>query len=135
MGEALLRLLETLPEPVITFVWYKRCVDACNSYMVCKEAVAHQPPAHQATFHYIVHFLRELLQHSDSNHLTPEQLAISFGDVILRPPPAAPGVLGPTTAWGALAVPHTVFAAADARLAAMMAKKRGVFLYRFISDA
>lgn len=37
MSECLIRFLDALPDPVIPFVQYQRCLDCCNNYVLCKQ--------------------------------------------------------------------------------------------------
>eukprot|EP01137_Pigoraptor_chileana_P032379 Opistho-2@21651 len=84
VAETLIRLLEALPEPVIPFSHYQRCLDCCNSYVLCKQLITQLPPAHSETFVYLISFLRECLAHKERNLLSPEKIALLFGSVLMR---------------------------------------------------
>ncbi|XP_061430735.1 inositol polyphosphate 5-phosphatase OCRL-like [Lethenteron reissneri] len=86
-GRGLLIFLEALPEPVVCYELYSRCLDASASYAQSKQELSRLPGCHGGAFHYLAAFLRELLKHSDANHTDARMLASVFGSVLLRPPP------------------------------------------------
>nr|XP_032832743.1 type II inositol 1,4,5-trisphosphate 5-phosphatase isoform X2 [Petromyzon marinus] len=87
VAEALLIFLEALPEPVVCYELYSRCLDASASYAQSKQELSRLPGCHDSAFHYLAAFLRELLKHSAANHTDARMLASVFGSVLLRPPP------------------------------------------------
>jgi len=96
--ETLLRFLEALPEPVVPFSMYQRCLDSYQSYQLARaviallllffffsfyyflisfcfyKAVSQIPASHYNVFIYLTAFLREVLTHSTENGLTTESL-------------------------------------------------------------
>jgi len=72
--ETLLRLLDALPEPIVPFGMYQRCVDSYQSYQLAKQAVSQIPTVHYNVFVYLTAFLREVISHSSANGLTAENL-------------------------------------------------------------
>ncbi|KAM3933388.1 type II inositol 1,4,5-trisphosphate 5-phosphatase isoform 1-T1 [Leptodactylus fuscus] len=85
--EALLLFLEGLPEPVICYSYYTRCLECSGDYNSSKEIISLLPLHHKNVFKYLMSFLRELLSNSLKNHLDVNILASIFGNLILRPPP------------------------------------------------
>uniref|UniRef100_A0A8D2L6G6 phosphoinositide 5-phosphatase n=1 Tax=Varanus komodoensis TaxID=61221 RepID=A0A8D2L6G6_VARKO len=96
VAEALLLFLESLPEPVICYQLYDNSLEggsACppHSCSPSDSLVASMlPSSHKNVFHYLIAFLRELLQHSGKNLLDVKTLASIFGGILLRPPPGHP---------------------------------------------
>lgn len=88
--EALLLFLEGLPEPVICYSYYDRCLECAGDYTISKEIISKLPLHHKNVFKYLISFLRELLSNSLQNHLDVNILASIFGNLILRPPPDQP---------------------------------------------
>ncbi|XP_037577610.1 inositol polyphosphate 5-phosphatase OCRL-like [Dermacentor silvarum] len=86
MAEALLLFLDSLPEPVVPYACYQRCLDCSNNFILSKQVVSQMvPEVHRHTFLYLVCFLKELLAHSAENKLDAKLLANVFGPVLLRP--------------------------------------------------
>ncbi|XP_044142990.1 type II inositol 1,4,5-trisphosphate 5-phosphatase isoform X2 [Bufo gargarizans] len=85
--EALLLFLEGLPEPVICYSYYSRCLECAGHYNSGKEVISLLPLHHKNVFNYLISFLRELLSNSLKNHLDVNILASIFGNLLLRPPP------------------------------------------------
>ncbi|XP_033013370.1 type II inositol 1,4,5-trisphosphate 5-phosphatase isoform X1 [Lacerta agilis] len=87
VAEALLLFLESLPEPVICYTLYDKCLEAADSHVLSNQVVSTLPKCHKNVFSYLIAFLRELLQHSVKNHLDVNILGSIFGGLLLRPPP------------------------------------------------
>lgn len=86
MAEALLLFLDALPEPVVPYACYQRCLDCSNNFVLAKQVVSQMTPeVHRHTFLYLVCFLKELLTHANDNRLDAKLLANVFGPVLLRP--------------------------------------------------
>ncbi|XP_056413077.1 type II inositol 1,4,5-trisphosphate 5-phosphatase isoform X1 [Hyla sarda] len=85
--EALLLFLEGLPEPVICYSYYHKCLGCAGDYNSSKEIISMLPLHHRNVFKCLISFLRELLSNSVQNHLDVNILASIFGNLILRPPP------------------------------------------------
>eukprot|EP01084_Bolivina_argentea_P265255 449540_1 len=86
VGEALVRFLESLQEPVFP-------VSLCESFQNnmdidqwCRQALMRLPLSHYNAFIYVISFLREILKHSSRNHLTPEKLAYQFSGALMQSP-------------------------------------------------
>eukprot|EP00128_Syssomonas_multiformis_P012082 Colp12_sorted_trinity150504_noHs@19516 len=113
MAETLIRWLESLPVPVIPFNAYQKCLDCCNSYILCKQVISQLSSVHYNVFVYLMAFLREVLEHSARNGLTTEKLALLFGNVLLRSPQIPTG---------------------NKIRDALEAQKKATFVYHFLSD-
>ncbi|XP_069478761.1 type II inositol 1,4,5-trisphosphate 5-phosphatase isoform X2 [Ambystoma mexicanum] len=90
VAEALLLFLEALPEPVICYELYDKCLESAGNITMSIEVISRLPWLHKNVFDYIMSFLRELLKNSMKNHLDVKILAIIFGSLLLRPPPDRP---------------------------------------------
>uniref|UniRef100_A0A8C5B5K0 phosphoinositide 5-phosphatase n=1 Tax=Gadus morhua TaxID=8049 RepID=A0A8C5B5K0_GADMO len=77
VAEALLIFLEALPEPVVCYELYQRCLEGSHDSRLCKQLVSQLPRAHRNVFRYLMAFLRELLKHSHSNNLTASLIGTS----------------------------------------------------------
>uniref|UniRef100_A0A671WBP7 phosphoinositide 5-phosphatase n=1 Tax=Sparus aurata TaxID=8175 RepID=A0A671WBP7_SPAAU len=84
VAEALLIFLEALPEPVVCYELYQRCLDCAHDSRLCKQLISQLPRAHRNVFRYLMAFLKELLKHSHNNNLTATTL---FASLLIRPPP------------------------------------------------
>ncbi|XP_030620745.1 inositol polyphosphate 5-phosphatase OCRL isoform X2 [Chanos chanos] len=87
VAEALLIFLEALPEPVVCYELYQRCLDCSHDSRLCKQLISQLPRAHRNVFRYLMAFLRELLKHSVDNNLTASLVATLFATLLIRPPP------------------------------------------------
>uniref|UniRef100_A0A8D0C3F3 Inositol polyphosphate 5-phosphatase OCRL n=1 Tax=Salvator merianae TaxID=96440 RepID=A0A8D0C3F3_SALMN len=87
VAEALLIFLEALPEPVICYELYQRCLDSSHDSRLCRQVVRQLPRSHRNVFRYVMAFLRELLKYSESNNISANMLATLFTSLLLRPPP------------------------------------------------
>ncbi|XP_013923843.1 PREDICTED: inositol polyphosphate 5-phosphatase OCRL-1 [Thamnophis sirtalis] len=87
VAEALLIFLEALPEPVICYELYQRCLDCSQDSRLCRQVVSQLPRSHRNVFRYVMAFLRELLKYSESNNVSGNMLATLFASLLLRPPP------------------------------------------------
>ncbi|KAF7235773.1 Type II inositol 1,4,5-trisphosphate 5-phosphatase [Varanus komodoensis] len=90
VAEALLLFLESLPEPVICYQLYDNSLECADSFVLSHQVASMLPSSHKNVFHYLIAFLRELLQHSGKNLLDVKTLASIFGGILLRPPPGHP---------------------------------------------
>ena len=63
--ESLLRLLDSLAEPVIPFSVYQRCLDA-SSYFESKQILSSLKTVNYNVFYYIISFLREYCVDGDA---------------------------------------------------------------------
>uniref|UniRef100_A0A3Q1EX59 phosphoinositide 5-phosphatase n=1 Tax=Acanthochromis polyacanthus TaxID=80966 RepID=A0A3Q1EX59_9TELE len=87
VAEALLIFLEALPEPVVCYELYQRCLDSSHDSRLCKQLISQLPRAHRNVFRYLMAFLKELLKHSHNNNLTASLIATLFASLLIRPPP------------------------------------------------
>ncbi|XP_061103820.1 inositol polyphosphate 5-phosphatase OCRL-like isoform X2 [Conger conger] len=87
VAEALLIFLDTLPEPVLCYELYQRCLDCSNDSRQCRQLISQLPRAHRNVFRYLMAFLRELLKFSHHNNLTASIIAPLFASLLIRPPP------------------------------------------------
>ncbi|XP_013775252.1 inositol polyphosphate 5-phosphatase OCRL-1-like isoform X1 [Limulus polyphemus] len=87
VAEALLLFLEALADSVVPTIFYQRCLDCSNNFILCKQVIFQLPQVHRNVFLYIMYFLKELLHHSAYNKLDPNLLATVFGSILLRAPP------------------------------------------------
>ncbi|KAM9326892.1 inositol polyphosphate 5-phosphatase OCRL [Gastrophryne carolinensis] len=95
VAEALLIFLEALPEPVICYELYQRCIDCSHDTRLCRQVISQLPRCHRNVFNYLMSFLRELLTFSSDNNLSASLIATVFTSLLLRPPP---NLLGKQTA-------------------------------------
>ncbi|XP_059377537.1 inositol polyphosphate 5-phosphatase OCRL-like isoform X2 [Carassius carassius] len=91
VAEALLIFLEALPEPVLCYELYQRCLESSHDSRLCKQLISQLPRAHRNVFRYLMAFLRELLKHSIDNNLNANLLATLFASLLIRPPPNLAG--------------------------------------------
>ncbi|XP_026081008.1 inositol polyphosphate 5-phosphatase OCRL-1-like isoform X2 [Carassius auratus] len=91
VAEALLIFLEALPEPVLCYELYQRCLECSHDSRLCKQLISQLPRAHRNVFRYLMAFLRELLKHSIDNNLNANLLATLFASLLIRPPPNLAG--------------------------------------------
>ncbi|KAM6952283.1 inositol polyphosphate 5-phosphatase OCRL isoform 1-T1 [Lycodopsis pacificus] len=91
VAEALLIFLEALPEPVVCYELYQRCLDCAHDSRLCKQLISQLPRAHRNVFRYLMAFLKELLKHSHNNNLTASLIATLFASLLIRPPPKLMG--------------------------------------------
>ncbi|XP_063169569.1 inositol polyphosphate 5-phosphatase OCRL isoform X1 [Candoia aspera] len=87
VAEALLIFLEALPEPIICYELYQRCLDCSQDSRLCRQVICQLPRSHRNVFRYVMAFLRELLKYSESNNVSANMLATLFASLLLRPPP------------------------------------------------
>ncbi|XP_063732447.1 inositol polyphosphate 5-phosphatase OCRL isoform X1 [Eleginops maclovinus] len=87
VAEALLIFLEALPEPVVCYELYQRCLDCSHDSRLCKQLISQLPRAHRNVFRYLMAFLKELLKHMHNNNLTASLIATLFASLLIRPPP------------------------------------------------
>ncbi|XP_006754715.1 PREDICTED: inositol polyphosphate 5-phosphatase OCRL-1 [Myotis davidii] len=87
VAEALLIFLEALPEPVICYELYQRCLDSAQDPRVCRQVISQLPRCHRNVFRYLMAFLRELLKFSEYNNVSANMIATLFTSLLLRPPP------------------------------------------------
>ncbi|XP_053329882.1 inositol polyphosphate 5-phosphatase OCRL isoform X3 [Spea bombifrons] len=91
VAEALLIFLEALPEPVICYELYQRCIDCCHNTQLCRQVISQLPRCHRNVFRYLMAFLRELLKYTEDNNLSASMIATVFSTLLLRPPPNLAG--------------------------------------------
>uniref|UniRef100_A0A672NIA1 phosphoinositide 5-phosphatase n=1 Tax=Sinocyclocheilus grahami TaxID=75366 RepID=A0A672NIA1_SINGR len=77
VAEVLLIFLEALPEPVLCYELYHRCLECSHDSRLCKQVNMDLPRAHRNVFRYLMAFLRELLKHSIDNNLNANLLGES----------------------------------------------------------
>ncbi|XP_064374059.1 inositol polyphosphate 5-phosphatase OCRL isoform X3 [Dromaius novaehollandiae] len=87
VAEALLIFLEALPEPVICYELYQRCLDCSQDSRLCRQVISQLPRCHRSVFRYLMSFLRELLKYSEDNNVSANMIATLFTSLLLRPPP------------------------------------------------
>ncbi|CAI5663548.1 type II inositol 1,4,5-trisphosphate 5-phosphatase isoform X1 [Oreochromis niloticus] len=86
VAEALLLFLDALPEPVVPYSFYQRCLECCTSASQCEQVISMLPQCHKNVFNYLAAFLRELLKNSASNRLDVSILATIFASLLLKSP-------------------------------------------------
>ncbi|GAA5852023.1 hypothetical protein JCM8547_000130 [Rhodosporidiobolus lusitaniae] len=92
VADCVLRLLESLEEPVVCFALYERALRAEKREEVF-EVVRALPEAHANTLLYIIAFLRVLLGQTEDpveRAARMDRLAVVFSAVLLRPAPSSP---------------------------------------------
>lgn len=86
VAEALLLFLESLPEPVVCYSAYHKCLEFSGNCVASKQVISTLPTFHKNVFNYLMAFLQELLKNSAKNHLDENILASIFGSLLLRNP-------------------------------------------------
>uniref|UniRef100_A0AAX7STC7 phosphoinositide 5-phosphatase n=1 Tax=Astatotilapia calliptera TaxID=8154 RepID=A0AAX7STC7_ASTCA len=86
VAEALLLFLDALPEPVVPYSFYQRCLECCTSANQCEQVISMLPQCHKNVFNYLAAFLRELLKNSAINRLDVSILATIFASLLLKSP-------------------------------------------------
>ncbi|KAI4819061.1 hypothetical protein KUCAC02_004342 [Chaenocephalus aceratus] len=86
VAEALLIFLEALPEPVVCYELYQRCLDLLSRQPPLQTVDLPVARAHRNVFRYLMAFMKELLKHSHNNNLTASLIATLFA----RPPHPTP---------------------------------------------
>ncbi|XP_077778995.1 uncharacterized protein LOC144326329 [Podarcis muralis] len=95
VAEALLIFLEAVPEPVLCYELYQRCLECSHDSHLCRQVICQLPRSHQNVFRFVVAFLRELLKYSESNNVSGNMLATLFASLLLRPlPNVLPSAIG-----------------------------------------
>ena len=85
VGEALVRFLESLQDPVFPSSLCESFKDKeMDVTQWCRQALMRLPLSHYNTFIYTISFLREVLKHSSRNRLTPEKLAYQFSSALMQ---------------------------------------------------
>ncbi|NXN14495.1 OCRL phosphatase, partial [Indicator maculatus] len=85
VAEALLIFLEALPEPVICYELYQRCLDWSHSSRLCRQVIFQLPRCHRSVFRYLMSFLRELLRYSEDNNVTAPMIGTGVPSLLLPP--------------------------------------------------
>lgn len=96
VAEALLIFLEALPEPVICYEQYQRCLEVSSDSQCCKQVISQLPRCHRNVFRYLIAFLRELLKYTDDNNVNANMIATLFTSLLLRPSPSNIGKQTPS---------------------------------------
>jgi phosphatidylinositol-bisphosphatase len=76
IAETLLTFLNSLRDPLIPFESYSSALNVCNNFTLCKQLILKFPEVNYNVFYYLTVFLREFLEHSSANNLTPEKLCM-----------------------------------------------------------
>ena len=84
VGEALVRFLESLQDPVFPSSLCDSFKDNMDVTQWCRQALMRLPLSHYNTFIYTISFLREILKHSSRNRLTPEKLSYIFCSALMQ---------------------------------------------------
>lgn len=84
VAEALLLILDSTPEPLIPHNLHTDCLNACGSYIQCKQIIAPLPTLNKTVFLYLCAFLQELLSHAAENNLDAKMIATLFGGIFIR---------------------------------------------------
>lgn len=85
IGEAFLSFLESLAEPIIPAKFYRLCIKSVLNRSACENIMEKIPTVHRNCFHYVMSFLRLVLQHGNTNAHSVETLAVICSTFILRP--------------------------------------------------
>ena len=86
VAQTLLCFLDSLVQPVIPYGFFPLCIDAAGHDQNSELAVSRLPPVHMVVFEYICQFLRLIVLPSNSS-IHDTDLAVVFGNVIIKPPP------------------------------------------------
>uniref|UniRef100_A0A669Q7R2 phosphoinositide 5-phosphatase n=1 Tax=Phasianus colchicus TaxID=9054 RepID=A0A669Q7R2_PHACC len=85
VAEALLIFLEALPEPVICYELYQRCLDCSHDSRLCRQVISQLPRCHRSVFRYLISFLRELLKYSEDNNVSATMIGKAVSSLHLLP--------------------------------------------------
>ncbi|NXE84916.1 OCRL phosphatase, partial [Cochlearius cochlearius] len=113
VAEALLIFLEALPEPVICYELYQRCLDWSHNSRLCRQVILQLPRCHRSVFQYLMLFLRELLKYSKDNNVSVTMIAALFSSLLLRPPPNLMAKQTPQDRQRAISFLHSFLLARD----------------------
>jgi hypothetical protein len=78
VAETLIRFLDSLSAPVLSFDLCSSIPDNANLTAWCKQAFLLLTPSQFNCLVYLLSFLREILQHSSNNMCTADQLGSSL---------------------------------------------------------
>ncbi|XP_056347009.1 inositol polyphosphate 5-phosphatase OCRL isoform X2 [Oenanthe melanoleuca] len=113
VAEALLIFLEALPEPVICYELYQRCLESSHSSRLCRQVILQLPSCHRNVFRYLMSFLRELLRYSEDNNVSATMIAALFSSLLLRPPPNLAARQSPQERQRAISFLHSFLLTGD----------------------
>jgi len=83
---ALSVFLKSLPEPIIPFRLYDKCLASALNANDAMDVIQQLPSFHRSSFQYLVAFINELLHHRDKNQLDRTIIATVFGEMMIRSP-------------------------------------------------
>ena len=83
---ALSVFLKSLPEPIIPFRLYDKCLKSAANANEAMDVIQQLPSFHRSSFQYLIAFINELLHHRDKNELDWTIVATVFGEMIIRSP-------------------------------------------------
>ena len=86
VANALLIFLQSLPEPIIPFRLYDKCLASANSANDVMDIVQQLPSFHRSSFQYLVAFINEYLHHQERNGTDREIVVTFFGRSMIRSP-------------------------------------------------
>ena len=101
VANALSVFLKSLPEPIIPYRLYDKCLACAYSAHGAMDLVQGLPSFHRSSFQYLVAFINELLHHRERNGLDRTVIATVFGELMIRSPVVEQGTRG--ASWGSRA--------------------------------
>ncbi len=86
VAETMLDFLRALSQPVIPIVYYAQAIEPNAQHAFCRQIIEALPEVNYNVFYYLVALGREALSRPRGNGLTPDEVALAFGQCVLRPP-------------------------------------------------
>ncbi|RKP33957.1 hypothetical protein BJ085DRAFT_21339, partial [Dimargaris cristalligena] len=85
VADTLVRLLKYLPEPIIPFGYFERCVEAGGRNAIVFQVLDSLPRANLNVFVFLVSFIKEVTLHAMDTEIAKEKLSLLMATILLRP--------------------------------------------------
>uniref|UniRef100_A0A8C5I2X8 Rho-GAP domain-containing protein n=1 Tax=Gouania willdenowi TaxID=441366 RepID=A0A8C5I2X8_GOUWI len=82
---ALKLFFRELPEPLVPYGFFTDIVETVSKWLIHTCLVLNMPPPNHNTLQCMCRHLRRVLEHSDTNRMTTQNLGIVFGPTLMRP--------------------------------------------------
>uniref|UniRef100_A0A3Q3J726 Rho-GAP domain-containing protein n=1 Tax=Monopterus albus TaxID=43700 RepID=A0A3Q3J726_MONAL len=82
---ALKLFFRELPEPLVPYGFFTDIMETVNKVDRLKCLVLNMPPPNHDTLQFMCHHLKRVLQHSETNRMTTQNIGIVFGPTLMRP--------------------------------------------------
>lgn len=77
LAESVLYFLDSLAEPVVPYAFYSKAIQSAGDLESSKQVIEEIPAAHRKVFYFVIAFIKDALNESDANRLTPEKMGKS----------------------------------------------------------